>query len=126
MRSGERRRPGAQFSLLAAAPQFLDVRTLLPAEQLETLAELSVTYGERNVSLPRSGPEVTMTQLSPQRRRVIAPALLGLVLLAFWAAPAAAAASPVLLPGPARVLARLWTDLTTGSLWPYLGVTLGE
>ncbi len=67
-----------------------------------------------------------MTQLSPQRRRVIAPALLGLVLLAFWAALAAAAASPVLLPGPARVLARLWTDLTTGSLWPYLGVTLGE
>ncbi len=66
-----------------------------------------------------------MAQLSPQRRRAVAPVLLGLVLLLAWAL-AAAAASPVLLPGPGRVLARFWTDLTTGALWPYLAVTLAE
>ena len=67
-----------------------------------------------------------MAQLSPQRRRVIAPVLLGVVLLVAWALIAALVASPVLLPSPERVLARLWSDLTTGALWPYLLVTLTE
>jgi len=66
-----------------------------------------------------------MTQLSPQQRRLIAPMLLGLALLGLWAL-AAAGASPVLLPGPGRVLGRLWDDLGTGALWPYLAVTLTE
>ena len=66
-----------------------------------------------------------MTKLSPQRRRLLAPALLGLVLLLAWGV-FDAAVSPVLLPGPAGVLARLGTDLATGALWPYLGVTLAE
>jgi len=66
-----------------------------------------------------------MNQLSPQRRRFLAPALLGLVLLVAWAG-SAAVVPPVLLPGPGGVLARLWTDLSTGALWPYLGVTLAE
>ena len=66
-----------------------------------------------------------MKQLSPQRRRIFAPLALGVLLLAAWAL-AAAVASPVLLPGPARVLVRLWTDLLTGALWPYLAVTVAE
>ncbi|MFT3860831.1 ABC transporter permease [Micropruina sp.] len=66
-----------------------------------------------------------MTTLSPQRRRLVAPLLLGVVLIALWAA-LASLASPVLLPGPGRVFARLWDDLHTGALWPYLGVTLAE
>ncbi|MFT3834541.1 MAG: ABC transporter permease [Micropruina sp.] len=66
-----------------------------------------------------------MTRLSPQRRRLLAPALLGVVLLALWAL-AAASASPILLPGPGRVLGRLLEDAVTGTLWPYLAVTFGE
>lgn len=66
-----------------------------------------------------------MTRLSPQRRRLIAPALLGLVLLVVWAL-AASAASPIFLPGPAGVLARIVDDAITGALWPYLAVTLAE
>ena len=66
-----------------------------------------------------------MRQLDPRHRRVVAPVLLGVVLLVLWTL-AAAAASPVLLPSPGRVLARIWTDLTTGALWPYLAVTLSE
>ncbi|WP_264701803.1 ABC transporter permease [Micropruina sonneratiae] len=66
-----------------------------------------------------------MRRLNPRHRRVIAPMLLGVVLLGLWSL-AAAVASPVLLPGPARVLARLWTDATAGTLWPYLAVTLAE
>ena len=46
-----------------------------------------------------------MTSISPQTRRLVAPLLLGLALLAAWAA-LAAFASPVLLPGPVQVLAR--------------------
>ena len=57
-RASERPRPAAQFSLLANSPAFLDVRTRLPAQQLETLPSLLVTYGERNVTLPRSAPEI--------------------------------------------------------------------
>jgi SAM-dependent methyltransferase len=51
-RAAEAPRQAAHLSLLAAAPSFLDVRTRLPAEQLETLPGLSVNYGERTVSLP--------------------------------------------------------------------------
>ena len=50
-----------------------------------------------------------MSQLSPQRRRLLAPALLGVVLLALWAL-IAAAASPMMLPGPGAVLIRLLED----------------
>ena len=66
-----------------------------------------------------------MNQLSPQRRRLFAPALLGLVLLAIWAL-VAAAASPLMLPGPGAVVMRLVDDAVSGSLWPYLTVTFGE
>ena len=66
-----------------------------------------------------------MTSISPQTRRLVAPLLLGLALLALWTA-LAGVASPVLLPGPAKVLARFWSDLITGALWPYLAVTLAE
>lgn len=64
-------------------------------------------------------------QLSPQRRRFVAPVLLAVLLVAGWAA-GAAAATPVMLPGPAAVLARLASDLSSGSLWPYLAVTVVE
>ncbi|MFT4216346.1 MAG: ABC transporter permease subunit [Micropruina sp.] len=64
--------------------------------------------------------------MSPQRRRLLAPALLGLVLLGAWWALAAAAASPLLLPGPVGVLTRLVDDALAGTLWPYLAVTFGE
>ena len=66
-----------------------------------------------------------MSQLSPQRRRLLAPALLGVVLLALWAL-IAAAASPMMLPGPGAVLIRLFEDAVSGTLWPYLAVTFGE
>lgn len=51
-RTTEAPRRAAHLSLLAGAPSFLDVRTRLPADQLETLPGLSVNYGERTLSLP--------------------------------------------------------------------------
>ena len=66
-----------------------------------------------------------MTRLSPQRRRVLAPVLLGLLLLGLWSL-AASTMSPVLLPKPLAVVARAWQDAVDGVLWPYLAVTLVE
>ncbi|MFT4295668.1 MAG: ABC transporter permease subunit [Micropruina sp.] len=66
-----------------------------------------------------------MSQLSPQRRRLLAPALFGLLLLVVWLL-AASAASPLLLPGPGGVLTRIVEDAVAGTLWPYLAVTLAE
>ena len=66
-----------------------------------------------------------MTRLSPQRRRVLAPALLGLILLGLWSL-AASTMSPVLLPKPLAVIDRAWQDAVDGVLWPYLAVTFVE
>lgn len=66
-----------------------------------------------------------MRHIDPKRRRLIAPALLGLVLLALWAL-AGTAISPVLLPSPGGVLVRIVQDAAAGVLWPYLAVTLIE
>ena len=66
-----------------------------------------------------------MTRLSPQRRRVLAPVLLGLILLGLWSL-AASTMSPVLLPKPLGVITRAWQDAADGVLWPYLGVTFVE
>ena len=51
-RAGEALKPPAQLCVAAMAPRFLEVRTRLPAEQLESLPDLLVTYGEKNVALP--------------------------------------------------------------------------
>ena len=66
-----------------------------------------------------------MTRLSPRRRRLLAPVLLGLILLGLWAA-AASVVSPLLLPRPWGVLVRIWQDAVDGMLWPYLWVTFIE
>jgi NitT/TauT family transport system permease protein len=58
------------------------------------------------------------------RREVIAPVLLGAVLLVGWAA--AAGPGSVLLPTPGAVAARLVSDLSDPSYWTHLAVTLVE
>ncbi|MCW5953703.1 MAG: ABC transporter permease [Propionibacteriaceae bacterium] len=58
---------------------------------------------------------------------VTAPVLLAALLLLGWAFTARLGRIPeYLLPSPGAVGARLLTDLTSGELWPYLGLTLTE
>lgn len=60
-------------------------------------------------------------------RRFVAPAALGVVLLAGWAFATSATGVPAaLLPSPAGVVQRLVSLFASGEIWPYLGVTLTE
>ncbi len=69
-----------------------------------------------------------MTQRQPWRGiTVTAPVLLAAVLLLGWGLTTSLGSIPeYLLPTPAAVGARLVHDVTTGTLWPYLGLTLAE
>lgn len=69
-----------------------------------------------------------MTKRQPWRGTAMtAPVLLGAVLLLGWALTAQLSSIPsYLLPTPAAVAARLVSDLTSGAILPYLGVTLAE
>lgn len=58
-------------------------------------------------------------------RDVVAPALLGVLLVAAWWVLARGLPAYV-LPSPGDVVARLVTFLTAGEMWPYLGTTLLE
>ncbi|MGC3994016.1 MAG: ABC transporter permease [Propionicimonas sp.] len=58
------------------------------------------------------------------RRELLAPLLLGVVLLVGWILTAGQGS--VLLPTPGKVAARLVSDLTDPVYWSYLLVTLGE
>ena len=59
-------------------------------------------------------------QVSTAAARTLSVA--GLVL--FWAALAALNGDPQVLPGPARVLPRMWAELMSGELLVHLGATL--
>lgn len=59
-------------------------------------------------------------------RAVVAPLVLGLVLLTVWWAVTAGGAPSFLLPSPADVATRLVRDLTTPAIWPYVGTTVAE
>lgn len=59
--------------------------------------------------------------------RLLAPLLLGaLVALAWHVATASGKVAPTLLPAPSAVLARFITDVSSGQLLAYAGVTVGE
>ena len=58
------------------------------------------------------------------RREVLAPALLGVLMLSGWTLTAGSGS--VLLPTPGSVIARLATDLSDPVYWGYLGFTLAE
>ncbi len=60
-------------------------------------------------------------------RELIAPLALGVaLLLAWWALTATGDIPAMLLPGPLEVAQRVASDLIGGSLWPPIGVTVGE
>lgn len=67
----------------------------------------------------------TGTVVQPRVRHVVAPVLLGLVILGGWFLLAARLPDFV-LPTPGAVVAKLWYGLTAGSLLAPLGTTLGE
>jgi NitT/TauT family transport system permease protein len=58
------------------------------------------------------------------KREVLAPVLLGVVLLTGWVVTAGQGSA--LLPTPGAVAVRLVTDLTDPAYWAYLGFTLAE
>ena len=58
------------------------------------------------------------------RRQMLAPVLLGVLLIFGWGL--SAGAGSVLLPTPGSVAARLASDLADPTYWSYLGVTLAE
>lgn len=59
--------------------------------------------------------------------RVLAPLLLGCLVIAAWhLATASGAVPPTLLPSPTTVLARFVADLSSGALLAYAGVTIVE
>ncbi len=60
-------------------------------------------------------------------RELVAPLLLGAVILALWWQGTARGGVPAyLLPAPSAVMRRLRTMLFGGEIWPYLGTTLLE
>jgi NitT/TauT family transport system permease protein len=69
-----------------------------------------------------------MRQRTPWRGITLAaPVLLGVLLFAGWALTVRLGSIPeYLLPSPGAVATRLVTDLSSGALWPYLGLTLAE
>lgn len=58
------------------------------------------------------------------KRQMLAPVLLGVLLILGWGL--SAGAGSVLLPTPTSVAARLAADLADPTYWSYLGVTLAE
>ncbi len=58
------------------------------------------------------------------RREVLAPVLLGVVLLTGWAVTAGPGS--VLLPTPGAVVASLWASLSDPAYWGYVGLTVAE
>lgn len=63
--------------------------------------------------------------VQPRVRHVVAPVLLGIVLIGGWLLLSGGLPSFV-LPTPSAVLVKLWNGLATGSLLPPLGATLVE
>ena len=101
-----------------------------PAQASPAPAEPSLPVSEPAppASAPSDAPEARGTR--PQRaarRRVVAPLLLGGVVLLLWEAVSrSGVVPPFFLPAPSAIAVRLAEDLTTGGLLGYVGPTLIE